>query len=225
MNTKTIAVISLIVSIVSVIFCGFVLASRYPEDTPDFNYMGVIIGILSLLVTALIGAQVGQYVFVDRKIERIASKITRIIAHKSANDIAKKTAAKVANSEIDNMLNDIRTISRASTFLFDAKTYRLMGQHSRSVHHYMLAAQEYLSVENKKFSSLLIEDVFQQILNLPERYKPNGHLLVYKEYLDGYKKMVADIDSPLSCKIQELLSQAASLPEGESKEISCFYFD
>ncbi len=93
-SNKRLIWISLAVSIISLIVSIIVLVNYCPTQNLKFDYMGVIVGILALLVTSLIGAQVGQYVFVDRKIEKIASKITRIIAHKSANDVARKTAAE-----------------------------------------------------------------------------------------------------------------------------------
>lgn len=61
------------VSIISLIVSIIVLVNYCPTQNLKFDYMGVIVGILALLVTSLIGAQVGQYVFVDRKIEKIAS--------------------------------------------------------------------------------------------------------------------------------------------------------
>lgn len=64
------------VSFVSLILSVMVLVNYCPTQGLTFDYMGVIVGILALLVTALVGAQVGQYVFVDRKIE----KITRTLA-------------------------------------------------------------------------------------------------------------------------------------------------
>lgn len=72
-SNKRLIWISLAVSIISLIVSIIVLVNYCPTQNLKFDYMGVIVGILALLVTSLIGAQVGQYVFVDRKIEKIAS--------------------------------------------------------------------------------------------------------------------------------------------------------
>lgn len=62
--------ISLAISVISSIVSIIVLVNYCPMQNLKFDYMGVIVGILALLVTSLIGAQVGQYVFVDSKIAR-----------------------------------------------------------------------------------------------------------------------------------------------------------
>ena len=79
MSNKTLIWISLGTSLISLVVSVIVLVNYCPTQNLQFDYMGVIVGILALLVTALIGAQVGQYVFVDRKIESISKPITRII--------------------------------------------------------------------------------------------------------------------------------------------------
>ena len=102
MSNRFWAKTSLVASVIALGVSIIALANRCPTESAtghiSFDYMGVILGILALLVTALIGAQVGQYIFVDRKIEDTAGKIARIIAHKSANNMAKKTAEEIADS-------------------------------------------------------------------------------------------------------------------------------
>ena len=92
--------VSLIVSIA-------VLVNYCPTQNLQFDYMGVIVGILALLVTSLIGAQVGQYIFVDKRIEGISSKITRTIARKVAQEeariVAQKTAERIAEETANNI--------------------------------------------------------------------------------------------------------------------------
>ncbi len=76
MGSKRLSWISLVLSIIALVVGVIALVNRCPTQDLylHFDYMGVIVGILALLVTALIGAQVGQYVFVDRKIEKIAGR-------------------------------------------------------------------------------------------------------------------------------------------------------
>ena len=71
MQNKTFSYISLGASFAALAISIIVLVNYCPTQNLKFDYMGVIVGILALLVTALVGAQVGQYVFVDRKIESI----------------------------------------------------------------------------------------------------------------------------------------------------------
>lgn len=63
LSNKTLIWISLSVSVISLTISIIVLANYCPTQNLKFDYMGVIVGILALLVTALIGAQGVNQIF------------------------------------------------------------------------------------------------------------------------------------------------------------------
>lgn len=65
-SNKGLIWICLAISIISLFVSIIVLVNYCHTQNLTFDYMGVIVSILTLLVTSLIGAQVGQYVFVDK---------------------------------------------------------------------------------------------------------------------------------------------------------------
>lgn len=74
MSSKTIAITSLGVSIISFAFCLFALVRCLPTVDVRFDYLGVIIGILSLLVTTLIGWQIYTIINIDRLVAKAIDK-------------------------------------------------------------------------------------------------------------------------------------------------------
>lgn len=66
--TRITSWIAIVASLAALII---VLSERYPRTDLDFDYMGIIIGVLSLLVTILIGWQVADRIILERRIKSL----------------------------------------------------------------------------------------------------------------------------------------------------------
>ena len=159
----------------------------------EYDYMGVIVGILALLVTALIGAQVGQYVFVDRKIEKIAGKITRIISRKVAAEVAHRDApalAKAAALEtIDVIVSDFSIIMKSQDLLYQAKNNFMFSEYMTVIDKAFEAIANYVRCKNDKMSEPSITEALQYLNRACEECKKHGGARV----LDGRKAYYLDV--------------------------------
>ncbi len=221
MGSKRLSWISLVLSIIALVVGVIALVNRCPTQDlySRFDYMGVIVGILALLVTALIGAQVGQYVFVDRKIEKIAGKITRIIAHKSANDIAKKTAAE----SVKKMQEDLRHIATASNSIVETKIAYTLCNDTKYIVKVLATVEEYMQIDDKELANKLIDIFLTEHLPQIKQMKSNGELKVREEHLPMIKEFLLECEFPHIEELRELLRDVRTITEQEeSHEISYF---
>ena len=200
-------------SIIALVVGVIALVNRCPTQDlySHFDYMGVIVGILALLVTALIGAQVGQYVFVDRKIEKIAGKITRIIAHKSANDVARKTAAE----SVKKMQEDLRHIATASNSIVETKIAYTLCSDTKYIVKVLATVEEYLQIDDKALSDKLIDTFLTEQLPKMEQMKADGELKVREEHMPTIKEFLTESEFPHVEELRGLLRDVRTITEQE----------
>lgn len=219
MNSKSWALLSLSFSVISLMVSVTILVNYHPRENLSFDYIGMIVGILALLVTALIGAQVSQYVFVDKKVEKIAGKITRIIAHKTANDVARKTAAE----SVKKMQEDLRHIATASNDIVEAKIAYTLCNDTKYIVKVLATVEEYLQIDDKELSNTLVDKFLTEDLVKIEKMKADGELKVLDEHMPLIKEFLSESEFPQIEKMRELLLNAKTISaEEEPHEISHF---
>ena len=90
-----------IISIAAIIIAIIALANVAPTHGIDFDYMGVIIGVLSFLVTLLIGYQIYTVINVKdelKEIQKLRAEIDNTIDDKI------KKASEVTDEELNNII-------------------------------------------------------------------------------------------------------------------------
>lgn len=170
-----------------------VLVNYCPTQNLQFDYMGVIVGILALLVTALIGAQVGQYVFVDRKIKSISKPITRIIArkvaaevaHRETPDLAKATASKA----IETIVSDFSLIMKGQDMLYKAKNEAMFAEYMSAIDNIFEAIAIYVQCRNEKMSGPSITDALDYLNRVCDESKEHGGARVLVGRKEYYKSI------------------------------------
>ena len=70
MKNKIPFIFSCIAILLSLIAIGMIITNHYPRTNLDFDYLGLIIGILALLVTVLIGWDIYKAVNIDKYIKK-----------------------------------------------------------------------------------------------------------------------------------------------------------
>lgn len=212
MNNKSWAKLSLIISVLALAISIIALVNRCPTESQDyhvsFDYMGVIVGILALLVTALIGAQVGQYLFVDRKIETTAGKIARIIAHKSANDIARKTA----EGAIQDLARDTTIIAHGKEMMKDVPNLMMFGEYIPVIDKTIKAIEIFKTCCYSEISSPAIEDA---LLSLDKTFgycEGQGVPRYLEEKKDYYISVLKDLHNTRIKRCIEYLQSAKGCP-------------
>lgn len=227
MSHKTLSWLSLGASALSLLVSVIVLVNYCPTQDLQFDYMGVIVGILALLVTSLIGAQVGQYVFVDRKIQKITRTLARVISRKVAQEeargVALDVAKETASESVKKMQEDLRHISTASSFIVETKIAYTLCSDTKYVIKVLNTVEEYLQIDDKELSNTLIDKFLTEQLVLLEKMKANGELKVREEHLPLIEKFLSECDFPHIDKLRGLLLNAETITaEEEPHEISYF---
>lgn len=115
-RTKTLVVCSFIGSIIAILFSIIALCPSIPrllnDDNLQFDYLGLIIGILSLLITVLIGWNIFQLIDFKEKINQIdelkdqTAKRLNEIQHESDYNQALLRAMRSQNASIQFAPND-----------------------------------------------------------------------------------------------------------------------
>ena len=230
-SNKRLIWISFAVSIISLIVSIIVLVNYCPTQNLKFDYMGVIVGILALLVTSLIGAQVGQYVFVDRKIEKITRTLARVISRKvaqeearvTARNVAEETAKETASESVKKMQDDLRHISTASNYIVEAKIAFTLCNDTKYLVKVLATVEEYMQIDDKELSNTLVDKFLTEHLANIEQMKADGELKVRDEHMPVIKEFLSESDFPQIEKLRELLLNAKTISaEEEPHEISHF---
>ena len=222
MSNKTLVWIGFGASSISFIVSIIVLVNCCPTQNLQFDYMGVIVGILSLLVTALIGAQVGQYVFVDRKIETISKPITRIIARKVAAEVAHREtpdlARTVASEAIDVIVSDFSLIMKGQDLLYKAKNEAMFAEYMSAIDNIFEAIAIYVQCRNDKMSGPSITDALDFLNRVCDECKEHGGARV----LIGRKRYYESIEKKLNQDTTQIimyLAEAKDMPADTDEKI------
>lgn len=217
MKIKSLTLWSICISIVSLIMSVCALVRNHPTSYVTFDYMGVIVGILALLITALIGAQVSQYIFVDRKIEKVASKITRIIAHKSANDISRRVAAETATEAVRNIPADMAAIFNGKDIARGAELAGSVGKYMECIDKTFAAISAFSKCSNDVIYKTAVKDSLETLKNVFEvcREKGGARILAgkresYLSVLQGIRNLQTEFYSQY---LQEAQEQEPSFDE------------
>lgn len=228
MRNSRLSWISLVISIVALVVSIIVLVNYCPTQGLSFDYMGVIVGILSLLVTALIGAQVGQYVFVDKKIEKIASTITRTIAKKAAQDEARRIAVQVAEDMakktamkvVGGLPDDIAYVHRGKDWMQKAVTEIMVSEYMTAIDNVFDALREFKKCGADVLYQSTIDDALDTLKNYFEWSKERGGVRVLKGKKETYQTVLRDLRSEKVKVCLDYLMQAKELDKDEDNRIS-----
>lgn len=233
MRNKSLSWISLGVSCISLIVSIAVLVNYCPTQNLQFDYMGVIVGILALLVTSLIGAQVGQYIFVDKKIEGISSKITRTIARKVAQEeariVAQKTAERIAEETANNtalgivggLPDDIMVILKGKDLMKNASQEALFSEKMKAIDYSIQALEYFKKCQSETLYKSTVDDTLIQIKGYFEYCKNDGGgVRILKDKRTFYESVLNDLRSDHLPEIQNYLAQAEGKEEEFDNELS-----
>ena len=224
MGSKRLSWISLVLSIIALVVGVIALVNRCPtlDLYSHFDYMGVIVGILALLVTALIGAQVGQYVFVDRKIEKIAGKISRIISRKVAAEVAHRETpdlARTAASEaIDVIVSDFSLIMKGQDLLYKAKNEAMFAEYMSAIDNAFEAISVYVQCRNDKMSAPSITDSLDYLSRVCEESKEHGGARVLEGRKHYYESILDKLKQDVT-PIKNYLAEATEMPADTDEKI------
>lgn len=215
MSNKSLLWISLGASVISLVVSIIVLVNYCPTQNLQFDYMGVIVGILAILVTSLIGAQVGQYVFVDRKIESISKPITRIIARKVAAEVAHREtpdlARATASEAIDVIVSDFSLIMKGQDLLYKAKNEAMFAEYMSAIDNTFEAIEIYVQCRNDKMSGPSIIDALDYLNRVCDECEERGGARVLEGQKQNYESILDKLNQDTT-QIRNYLAEAKEMP-------------
>ena len=218
MSNKTFVYISLGASLFSLAVSICVLVNYCPTQNLRFDYMGVIVGILALLVTALIGAQVGQYVFVDRKIQKITRTLARVISRRVAQEEAKDVAMATALEVVGGLPEDISIVLKGKNLLRDSSSCVMDGEMMKCIDYIMQALKEFKKCKSEALYMSAIDDALDQLRVYFEYCEKNGGIRILKGKRLDYETILKDIRSEYLSVCQEYLAKADEKDEQYDKD-------
>ena len=195
-----------------------VLVNYCPTQNLRFDYMGVIVGILALLVTALIGAQVGQYVFVDRKIQKITRTLARVVSRRVAQEEAREVAKVTALEVVGGLPDDISVVLKGKNLLRDSSNCAMEGGIMKCIDYILQALNEFKKCQSEALYRSAIDDALDQLKGYFEYSEKNGGLRILKGKRQDYETILKDIRSEYLPICQEYLAKADEKDEQYDKD-------
>ena len=186
--------------------------------------MGVIVGILALLVTSLIGAQVGQYVFVDRKIEKITRTLARVISRKVAQEearsMAKSTAQEVAMGVVGGLPEDIAYVLRGKDWIQNSVSEIMASEYMTAIDYCFKALQEFKHCSAEVIYQSTIDDALETLQNYFEWSSKRGGLRILTGQRGLYESILREIRSDKLQNCINYVAQAKEMDKDEDNKLS-----
>lgn len=236
MSQKFTSYMSLIISIFSALISIVCLVRLYPtQGNLGFDYIGVIVAIFGILVTALIGWQIIQIIFAENKMERIASDAADKIAKSTSEEIARavsqeiaiKVSQEVANNTtsdtvktiVEAMTSDISLLADGIVSIQDAKIEAQTGNYLESINDVFTVIEKYKKAQDPLLINHSHDDALELLKNIFELTKDNGGLRILEGKRDKYLSLI-DSSRPLASVIAKFVNDATERPLNFDEELS-----
>ncbi len=180
--------ITFVISLISLGISIAVLVNYCPTQNLKFDYMGVIVGILSLLVTILIGLQLYNYIYARESITRIIDEMLR----KMALDFQHTTAAR------DKLLNGFELV--VATYNCPKITEGIIS-----------ALKEIMNCDNADMRENTLDYIMEEAHKLCTVYSVNGKFIKPNKRVE-YLYVVKKIDHKYASELMEYIKVAIEMP-------------
>ncbi len=185
MNNKSIARISLAISIISLFVSIIVLVNYCPTQNLRFDYLGVIVGILALLVTVLIGLQLYNYIF------------------------ARENVKLIVDDQIRRMVSDYEHISKARDNVYEGFEFVVNDYVNEKITDHIIAAlQELDRCENADMKEHCLEFVMKEAHLLCTDYTEARGRKIYKNKRQDYLYVMKGVDHKYSPELVNYIQNA-----------------
>lgn len=162
----------------------------------SFDYLGLIVGILAMLVTVLIGLQLYNYIY------------------------ARENIKQIVNEEIRKMVNDYAHLTRAKDYTTDGYDYIVTRYiNEKIMDFFMKALQEIIKCENLEMRKHGIEYVMNEAHQFCEDYQPDDGPRIYKGKRDEYRYILEQIDHMYKAEVLRYINGAKEVEPHPKKTI------
>lgn len=191
-SVSGIDVFSLIMAIIALIFSGFAICNSFPRFcSNNFDYMGIITGSLSILVTLLIGWNIYSAIDATNKIKEMQNKLDEL--QSKQNEKSEELAGKIYKIE-GTFYNSVVSLEEKQVFSNKEALYLDIIFNMISSIYAFSKAGEYTSANIYiSYYIILISSHVDTIKSTLEKETKKGILellfaIPNKEKLDNYEK-------------------------------------
>ena len=173
---KTNEYISLITSLIAVI-CSLIALFHVCPRVLGLDYLGIIVGILSLLITLLLGWNIYTLVDFKRKMNEL-------------NDI-KKDFRKIFDVNRATYIAHIADIEESIAIIYGLKLeqYKETNAETEWISHLIYSALHYAKTGNKKKGNLLIHEAIEAIKHVDGQKLDKRKCFLLSHYLENHKNL------------------------------------
>ena len=182
MKIKSIYV-SFLISGIALAFSVISLCNSRPRSL-GIDYLGIIVGSLALIVTALIGWQVVHYIY----------------SASAVNNQINKAVVAVAK--------DFSLITEGYTFLSEARIEHYLGYKHDAIECCFTAISQFQSCEDKSLSKDCLDNACSTLVSFLTDYKESGEILLRPNRKDAYLHIAHTLNKHQSQRILHLLNDA-----------------
>jgi hypothetical protein len=173
--------------ILSIILSVVAICRTYPLFI-DLSSIGIIFAAMSVVVTALIGSQIIQYLQVEKRMKEI-------------------TSAEIKNA-VDELIESSFKKEHAFSFVFLARTYTINEDKCREIHYYFKALKEIQTISNVHYRNTFASFVVNELYESLKISSGNHTLQIYSDYRNDYLQLLDCYSSPISMDLRTIIKNA-----------------
>lgn len=180
--------------ILSVLLSIIAICRTYPLFM-DLSSIGIIFTAMSVVVTALIGSQIIQYLQVDKRMKEIA-------------------CAEITNA-VDELIESSFKKEHAFSYVFMARAYTINENKSDEIHNYFKALKEIQTITNERYRNTFASFVVNELYESLKIAVDKNTLQIYSEYRNEYLEILDCYSSPISMDLRSIIRQADTCSVGD----------
>lgn len=180
--------------ILSILLSVVAICRTYPLFI-DLSSIGIIFAAMSVVVTALIGSQIIQYLQVEKRMIEIAN-------------------AEIKNA-VDELIESSFKKEHAFSFVFLARTYTINEDKCGEFHNYFKALKEIQTISNEHYRNTFASFVVNELYESLKIAAGNNTLQIYAEYRNEYLKLLDYYCSPISMDLRTIIKNADTCTVGD----------
>lgn len=173
------------------IFCAVVslacLCVAMVKKSPmSFDWMSILVGILSLLVTILIGWQIFNFIYIKDEVK------------------------EQINSNIENSFNDLIPILKGMMVLGDSKSF-YSGNMTQALDDNMIALESVFQSKNSKLIEPAVNVIMCNLYEIKKDMEACNKIMIFKDQKPRYSELLKKTEHYYTSELISLLSKATEV--------------
>lgn len=188
-----------IISVIAAIICVAAAVSIiYIKKEPmSFDLMAGLVGILSLLVTALIGWQIFNFIFIKQEV------------------------SKLIKEEIEYSFRDFNHILKGVVNVSNSKAF-FMGMMPQALDDNMIALESILQSKNQELILFALDVVMNNLNEIKKDMEAREKVEIWENRKPKYLFLLEQTNHPFTCGIINVVNKAVEIENDRNNHIRVF---